>query len=490
MRLLSSVFPSPPSHQFVLSACLALFLGGLVGVSSTQAQGFAVTTHGSCVTGRAGTAAAVGCGDGSSIYYNPANLAATEGFTASLGATVIRTWTDFTYDSVAEAPSTGRTVKSVRTPQPVPHGYLSYRVSDRVSLGLGAYAPYGLGTEWPQKLDDGTYFDGAFLSFKSRLQSIYVQPTIGIQASEKLRVGFGPIIAISTLELNRLQDLSQVPTPTGATFGQIGVPFHTAFARSSLESDPATGFGLNLGLSYEVSERLRLGGRFMSSVDLSYEGDASFEQIDTGLTVPVDLTDENGNVVIPAGTPLDNVIASRFQSGGLLRTQSLNTGITLPMQVVGGVSFQATDALLLLADYQFTEWSVFEEVALDFEEAQLNQVIEQNYENSHTIRLGAEYDILDGLTVRGGYVHSTAATPDETVTPQLAESTRNQFALGIGWRPIDRFEVDAAYQLTQQNDRRGRVRGPLSGETLSTDLNQGLFKAGASLFATTLTLHL
>jgi long-chain fatty acid transport protein len=49
------------------------------------------------------------------------------------------------------------------------------------------------------------------------------------------------------------------------------------------------------------------------------------------------------------------------------------------------------------------------------------------------------------------------------------------------------LEINASYQLLLQNDRRGRVR---SGDSLTTDLNNGLYQFGANLFGTTLTLHL
>ena len=31
----------------------------------------------------------------------------------------------------------------------VPHGYFVYGVNTRLALGVGAYAPYGLGIKWP-----------------------------------------------------------------------------------------------------------------------------------------------------------------------------------------------------------------------------------------------------------------------------------------------------------------------------------------------------
>ncbi|WP_263787490.1 OmpP1/FadL family transporter [Salinibacter grassmerensis] len=475
---------------------LAMFVvAGLWAPSLVQAQGFGVYEQGSCAMARAGATVANGCGDGSSIYFNPANVAGAEGVTASVGATLIDANGEFTYDYTVRAPYTGTEVSLQNDPIPVPHGYVTYGLSERAGVGVGLYVPYGLETNWPTQLSDGTYFDGAFEGSRSRIQNIYVQPTTAYQITPRLRVGSGPIFAISVVELNQLLDLSQQSTPDGPTFGQLGIPFHTAFARVELESSNELGIGANFGLSYQATDRISIGARFTTPITVSYEGTAEFEQIQTELTVPADIV-RDGEVVIPAGKDIDDIVGPQFQPGqqsendqDRLTEQRVETEITFPLQLVGGLSVQATGRLLLLADYQFTGWSSFDEIALDFENLG-ERVREENYDDTHALRLGAEYDVLEQLTARLGYLYNTAAAPDETVTPLLPESNRNQFTVGIGWRPTDTIELNASYQLLQQNDRRGRVRGTLPGESLSTDLNQGLYGFGANLFGTTLTLHL
>jgi long-chain fatty acid transport protein len=494
------------SHSPVVGALLALLLGGCIAVSSAQAQGFGVYEQGTCVMARAGAAVANGCGDGSSIFFNPAEMAKTGGITVSLGATAIDATGEFTYDYTARAPYTGVEVDLENDPIPVPHLYGSYALNEDLGLGLGVYVPYGLETNWPVRLSDGSVFDGAFEGFENRVQSIYIQPTVSYQVTPKLRVGGGPVVAVSSVELNQVQDLSQTPVPEQfasqlpqavldqlpqnepLTFGKLGVPFHTAFARTQLEATNQIGFGVNLGATYELSDRLRIGARFLSPITVEYEGDASFEQIDTGLAIP-----ENSalgqQIPLSQLRRLDVLLNGQFEGDGLLSEQSVETEITFPMQIVGGVSFQATDRLLLLADYQFTGWSAFDEIPLDFENLG-SQTREENYNNTHAVRIAAEYDVLDQLTARAGYLYNTPAAPDEVVTPLLPENDRNQYTIGVGYRPADIFEVNVSYQLLMQNDRRGRVRGALPGEDVTTDLNQGLYSFGANLFGATLTLHL
>ncbi|PSQ55169.1 MAG: long-chain fatty acid transporter [Bacteroidetes bacterium QH_10_64_37] len=497
---------SPPFRLIpsLLLPVLVTVAAGLWPPSLAHAQGFGVYEQGTCAMARAGAAVADGCGDGSSIYFNPAHVADAEGVTASLGATVIDARGEFTYDHTARPPYTGVKVDLQNDPIPVPHGYLTYGLTERLGVGLGLYVPYGLETNWPVQFPDGSYFDGAFEGFKSRIQNIYVQPTVAYQITPKLRVGAGPIVAFSSVELRQLLDLSQQTTPAGPTFGKLGVPFHTAFARVGLEASNEIGYGANVGVSFRATDRLSVGVRFTTPITISYEGNAEFTQLQTGLIFPASspLAQDLDGDGTPDSTPADLLLAGQFDSNGVLdqysqlvgedgalSSQTVETEITFPFQLVAGISVRATEKLKLLADYQLTGWSAFDQIPLEFE-ALGERVREQNYGSTHAVRLGAQYDVIEQLTARLGYLHNTAAAPDEGVTPLLPEAARNQFTVGVGWRPVEQAELNVSYQLLLQNDRRGRVRGPLPGQPLSTDLNQGVYSFGANLFGATLTLHL
>jgi long-chain fatty acid transport protein len=471
---------------------------------AAQGQGFGVYEQGTCVMARAGATVASGCGDGSSIYFNPANLMQTTGLTVSLGATVIDAGGTFTYDYVSRPPYTGVDVDLQNDPIPVPHLYASYRVNEDLAFGLGTYVPYGLETVWPVKLDNGSFFDGAFEGYDNSVQAIYVQPTAAYRISDRLTIGGGPIVAISNVELNQVADLASVEvsdpeapaSEPDTTLGNLGVPHHTAFATSSLEGTGAIGFGGNLGLSFQATERLRIGIRGTLPITISYDGDVSFEKInEEGLQdlvfVPPSPLSLDGNGDGQKDTPVsaNQIVSPRFEGDGALTDQGVETELTFPAQVVAGVSYQATERLELLADYQYTRWSSFDKIAIDFEKAP-DRTREENYNDTHALRLGGAYDLTDQLTAQAGYLLNTPAAPDEVVTPLLPEARRNQVSLGLGWRPVDLLEVHASYQLLLQNDRRGRVRGPAPGNDATTALNNGLYEFGANLFGTTLTLHL
>jgi long-chain fatty acid transport protein len=446
--------------------------------TSTVAQGFGVFEQGTCTMGRAGATVAQSCDDGSAIYYNPAGLTGAPGWTVSGGATTIFVNGSFTADR------TGEETELQNDPIPVPHVYVRYGINERWAAGVGLYVPYGLATQWPR--DD---FEGSFLGYNNELQSIYVQPTVAYQLTDRVSVGGGLTVVIGSVELNQQLDLSQqtVPGVTGPggspiTFGQLGIPLHTAFADAKLDAGGATGVGGNFGVQVQATDWLRLGARYTLPVKLNYSGDATFTQVNTGLTLPA-----SNPLDVPAGTPLDNVVAPSFQEGGPLVAQDVETEITMPAQLVAGVSVQATPRLTLLADYQWTQWSVFDEIPLDFEIASDDTQIE-NYGDTHALRLGAEYQVDPAWTLRAGFITHNAAAPDETVTPLLPEAYRNEFAAGAGWQVSPRFDINVAYQYIAQNDRRGRVRELEEGVPIS-EINSGLYGFNAHLVATTLTLH-
>jgi len=457
----------------------ALLLWLALPASAVHAQGFGVFEQGACVMSRAEATVADACGDGSSIFYNPANLVDNEGTVISLGATAVLASGEYT------SGVTGRESELQNDPIFVPHVFGSYRVNEKLAAGLGVYVPYGLATQWDRS------FEGAFEGYDNSVQAIYIQPTVSYRVTDRLSVGGGPIVTVSEVELNQLQDLSAQTVPgstdpiTGEAqfFSQLGVPHHTAFADVKLEGKNAVGFGANIGATYQVTSRLSFGTRFTTPIKVTFDGDASFDQIETG-------------VILPDGTPIDQVLLiTQFdetnENAGLV-SQSVETELTFPAQLIVGLSFDATERAKLLLDYQWNGWASLEVITLGCENDALDSERELNYDNTSALRFGAQYEVRDDLTVRGGYLYNTAAAPEATVTPLLPENDRNHFTLGLTYQPVELFEVSAAYQRLMQNDRVGRVRDVRPGEDVENlaELNEGLYSFGANLFGVTLTVHL
>lgn len=452
-----------------------LLLGALALPAAASAQGFGLNEIGSCAIARGFATSSGACRDASLVYWNPAAITTLRGNNGLVGVSPIAVSGDFTQDT------TGRQWDAEAPVEFPPHLFWSRATEgSRLAFGIGAYVPYGLTSQW------GDDFPGRFSATKASIQTIYVQPTVAFQLSDAWSVGLGPIIGHSSVELSQAVDLSQQTLPTGTgTFANLGIAPRTEFARAKLTGD-AWGFGFNVGLFGKVAEDWQIGLRYLHGIDFDYDdADAVFTQSPTGLTFAAALVNPaTGDTLIPAGAPVDAVVASQFTSGALV-PQSVSTSISHPAQLQGGVTYTGFENTELTVEYAWLGWKAFEVLPVDFETAPDRELIE-DYNNSSSIRFGAQHRYRNGWLARGGLTASTSAAPPETVTPLLPEQDRYTVNLGAGIPISTKWTLDAAYAYVGTWGSRGRIDERTSRSQTAADLNTGFFRLSANIFAISL----
>jgi long-chain fatty acid transport protein len=451
-------------RKAVLTA--AAFLAA-IGLSATRAnaQGYSVYEHDACAMGRAGAGVASPCAGGSAIFFNPAGIVTGERdkWNVSFGVTMIPPRGSF-------VPDAGTSVELVKNNIPVPNIYITRQIGTRWALGVGMFAPYGLTTEWP------TTSPGRFLSYKATIQAIYMQPTIAFRLSPRIQLGAGFDVVRSGVDLHQRVDLSSqlVPGAGGATFGslpQTSVPLGTDFADTRLHGT-GTAYAAHFGIIVRPTDALSLGLRYMTGTTVKGSGYAAFSQVATGLRLLGPLS-----ASLPTGTPIDAIVAGQFGTGGRLVTQTVDASIPMPAQLVAGFNYRVTSSLSVMADVQLTNWSAFKQLELTLGVIGPDTLYE-DYSNTTGFRAAVEYAVTPKLNVRGGFLAHGGAAPDHTVTPLLPEAARTEFVLGAGYQLNSGIRIDAAYQIINQKDRRGRVVDWKPGDG---DLNSGVYKFSANL---------
>jgi long-chain fatty acid transport protein len=436
-------------RPFGVAVALAAMAAPVVG------QGSSVYTQSACVSAQGHTGVAAPCTDASGVFYNPAALAIMPS-ALSAGFTAIHNAGSFTYDSGTRS---GEVWDRKTTTPLVPHGYFSIRfgAEQRLAAGFGVWAPYGLGIEWPQE------FEGRYISWKTQLRGLYFQPTLAYQLIPgRLSIGGGPQLVHGSLELNQYVEartahptLAQLPPEMDLASGQI--------------EGTGTGIGGHIGIFLQASDRLFIGARYMHSATVDLSGDAIFEQQSLEPAVP------------------DALLAPLFLPGQPFGPQSVTAELTFPPQAVVGLSFAATPQLNLAAEYQWTGWSTFDEIAPEFENLPADTLV-LNYIDAHTYRFGGSYLASPAMALRAGFLVNTAATPDETVTPILPEARRWLATVGLGY-DFGTIRADLFYNFVNQDDRRGRVRSPAPGQP-AEQLNIGMYESTAHLVGITLSYGL
>src|SRR2546426_5728337 len=412
--------PYSPSHSICLRRtrmrrfAFVLLAGAFALVAASPAplvgQGFGVYEHNTCAMGRAGVSAALPCADGSAIYFSPAGLAGLSGTHVSAGVTLIGAQGGFTDDFLG-------TRSDLKNPLiPVPNVYVTHAFSPKVTAGIGLYVPYGLETKW-----DANNFSGRFLGYNTRVQSIYIQPTIGYQVTPKLKVGIGVAFITSKLKLRQRADLStqlvpdalRIPAglPVGTTFAMLGVPTGTDFAAAHLDAS-GTGFAVNFGGIWQVTDKLSIGGHWLTRKQINYSGDATFTQVPTALVLPVAVGACPGAPprCLPKGTPVDLLLGSQFGSGGPLANGGVSTSIIMPPQGSLGFAYEADSQWTFMAAYQYVVWGWFNASNITFATpATPGITLNPQNKDTHGFRFGTEYQYNSKVQLRGGYLYHTGA---------------------------------------------------------------------------------
>src|SRR5206468_4749366 len=82
----------------------------------------------------------------------------------------------------------------------------------------------------------------------------------------------------------RSSDLLRVPAglPVGTTFAMLGVPTGTDFADALLEAN-GHGLSVNFGAIWQATDRLSIGGHWLTRKQIDYDGDATLDRKSTRL---------------------------------------------------------------------------------------------------------------------------------------------------------------------------------------------------------------
>jgi long-chain fatty acid transport protein len=166
----------------------------------------------------------------------------------------------------------------------------------------------------------------------------------------------------------------------------------------------------------------------------------------------------------------------------------VKTQIRHPAQVQVGFGYTGFERTTLSAEYTYVGWRAFNQLPVNFQGRATSRTLQEDYNNTSSIRLGGEHRLQNGTALRAGFAAATAAAPDETVTPLLPEQDRALAMLGIGYPLTRTFTIDASYARIFTPGRRGRIdeRAPGSTRAQAIALNSGAYTLRANIVSLSL----
>ncbi len=433
----------------VLFFVLILILNNPVSASNgTQigTVGARSTAMGSCFRGLAD--------DWSALFFNPAGLTQLNGkWTIGISNGLIMPRGSYTANDyfLTAFPFSGMDLNQVdATAQNffVPSLGILYKSSEKLTFGLGIYAPFGLGSEWdlinlPASYGNTTGISKDKESFSDH-QVINIQPTIAYKISDKLSIGLGLSYIWGKMDLDMVK-LTFNPAAASwayltAAFAQSGITLPALTLdqyRLVLEnnlSGSGSAYGANVGIHYQADDKLSIGISLRYNSDLKLSGDNKQIIIMHGDAAKYATLNAVPDAAYaseqdPTGTATKQGLLALFSGMNIPTTSDVTADLPLPITAGAGFAYKATDQLTFVADFSWTQWATWDVIEVEVEGSD-NLELEQDWKNTIEIGGGVEYVLSPKFALRAGYYTVGSPVPDETMSPTIPDPNRRHVITG------------------------------------------------------------
>ncbi len=426
----------------VLSAAMVF----AVSSSQIHAAGFQLIENSASGQGNAYSGAAATASDASTVWFNPAGMSSLNKSEVLAVGHVIRPTSSFT--NTGSTIATGAAMSGANddggATALVPNLYLVMPLDEKITLGFGMTAPFGLATLYN---DDWV---GRYLAVETDLKTINLNPSIAYQVSDKLSVGGGLDIMLADVTLSNAIDFGSLVGAPQAVDG-----FATLRA-DNLDSLGDAALGFNLGLLYELDEQITLGVTYRSEITLKVTGTADF-------TVPA--------------------AAAPVTAGGLFQDSAISGEVSLPQSLSVSIK-QDMDKLTMLYDITWTGWSKFEELRIIYANpAQPDSVTTENWNDSFRYSVGADYRYSDSLILRTGVAFDETPIPNATRrTPRVPGNDRTWISFGASYVVDNAITLDVGYSHLFISDAAINNTFESSNAALAATLT-GTYKASVDILS-------
>jgi long-chain fatty acid transport protein len=463
--------------QFVAQRIAAAVAGLALAFVGEQASaaGFALQENSGSALGNAFAGGAASAEDASTLWSNPAGLARLASPQVATAVHFITPSFKFHDEgSVAAAfqplGGTGGDAGSVNV---VPNLYVAVPLNPQWSVGVGINAPFGLVTEY----DDN--WIGRFQAVKSEIRTINVNPTVAWRVSDALAVGVGVnwqrIDAELTSRVNYRAALAQAAGQAAAR-GLIPAPLVPQIvglvpglsSGVKIDGDDST-WGWNIGVLWDITPQTRVGAQYRSSVRYTVSGTVSFDppalpQVPSAIAPVVGLLASNVNAALPNG--------------------GVKADIELPDIANLSIFHRLNDRWDVMADAQFTRWSVFRQLEFVRTTGAVLANTPENFDDAWRLSVGATYHWSDAWSFRGGLAWDQSPVNTVDRTPRLPDSDRVWIAVGAQYRFSRNVALDAGYAYIPMQSGDISQNG---GSTAANALVRGHYDANVNIFSAQLT---
>lgn len=399
----------------------------LASASVVQAGGFQLFEYGARAVGMGTANYAVG-NDPSVIAYNPSLMTQFDTSQVMVGMAAIAPSSDVNITSKAGALGAVGDSKTKDQTFMVPHAYYVLPATDKVSLGVGMFTRYGLGTKYS---DD---WGGQHMLKEILLESVSFQPTAAFQFTDDLSIGIGVEVLKGSMYLKKA---------------------HPGGGDATVDVD-GYAVGGNLSANYRFNDEWNMGFIYRSPVN--FTGSGSVEAL---------------GVAAIAGGPQDG---------------DATVSAVFPSSYTLGLGYKPLKNLTFEASTIFTRWELFDKMKFRYTGVN-SAVIPDNdeyfyYKNTWRFQLGAEYQATDFMALRAGYTYDQTPTRHDYASVMLPANDRKLYSLGMGFEGDNWYcDFSGMYIVTKERKSMSKtVNAGAATTTFTYDFVNGKTYVGSMSF--------
>jgi long-chain fatty acid transport protein len=277
---------------------------------------------------------------------------------------------------------------------------------DDMVFGGGMYGTSGMGVDYGStQMQPGVYWDGY-----SSIAFWQMAPSLAWQASEKLSLGAS--VNIDFQQVAFQQRMIENPGPAQ----RVLMNFDLSRGAS------AFGFGLSLGMLYDINDQVTLGA--------SYKSKQFFTDLDYQLAYG-DIASDGGS--LPAGT--------------------YSLDLDFPQQAAIGIAVHATQMFTISADVKWINWSDTMETLAVAGPGVIQVPMDPSWDDQWVFAIGLAYKLNDRLNLRAGFNYGEspideASAMNNLILPAVVET---HYTFGAVYRLDAHWDIGFHYMYVPEN---------------------------------------
>lgn len=390
--------------HFTLKLAAAATLSAALS-SAAVAGGFMLTEQSVAGLGRAYAGAGIVGDDLSAVWYNPAGMSLLSGTAVQMGAVVadldleVTTNESATFGHQKASKENGR-----KHGVPIPNMYLVHQIKDDMWFGLGITVPFGMATEYDNN------WAAADKGMNAEVKVFDINPNVAFKLTDTLSFGAGVSLQYVTAQFE-------------SRSGQDALN-----VRARLNAD-GWAWGGNFGFMWQPTETVRVGLAYRSQVNHKADGYLKTE------------------------------VSSGPRLLGSFKSNDGHAEMSAPHVITLTGTWKATEDLRLSALARWTNWSSFKDLPISGTSLyQATAIVHRvapgsdpsnktaptyNWKDSWLFTVGADYDINDEFTVRGGVGYEISPVDDDKYrSATIPDTDRLWLSLGATWHASKNLQGD------------------------------------------------